>query len=208
MDEKAVYSLTYGLYLITAADGEKRSGCVANTLAQVTSKPVKVSVALNRDNYTTSLVLASGRFAAAVMTEDTDMDVIRNFGFRSGRDADKFAGGGYDDFGGVPTLKRDMAAVFSVRVTETLDLGTHILFAGEVEDAERCSDRPVMTYAYYHAVKKGATPKNAPSYREEREKKGRRCTVCGYVYEGENLPEDFRCPVCGQGADKFVKIGG
>lgn len=206
MDGKAMFSLTYGLYVITADDGTRRSGCVANTLAQVTSKPAQLSVALNKDNFTTSVIRSAGRFTAAVLTESAGMDVIRNFGFQSGRDADKFAGGNYPLFGGAPAPAEHVAAVFSVRVDHTLDLGTHILFAGEVEDAETRASEPVMTYAYYHAVKKGETPKNAPSYQEKTDKKGWRCKVCGYVFEGDALPEGFRCPVCGKGAEYFEKI--
>ncbi|MBE5780972.1 MAG: flavin reductase [Clostridiales bacterium] len=207
MDLTAMHQLTYGLYVITAQDGEHRGGCVVNTLSQVTSSPAKLSVTINKDNYTCELVKNSGRFAAVVLTEQADMDLIGGFGFRTGRDVDKFMGHDVQtDGAGVPYVAATAAARFSCKVVDQLDVGSHIMFIGLVEEAENLGGDP-MSYAYYHKVKKGTTPKNAPSYQEVVEKKGFRCTVCGHVAELDAIPDGFTCPVCGVPGHLFEKIG-
>lgn len=174
---------------------------------QVTSSPAQLAVTLNKDNYTEQLIEKSGRFSAVVLTQNCGMDIIRNFGFCSSRDNDKFEQCTYKrDTHGVPYPSEHMAARYSLKVVKTLDLGTHVLFVGEVEEAEVLSEEEVMTYAYYHQVKNGATPKNAPSYQEKSEKSGWRCTICGYIYEGDPLPEDYVCPLCGAPAALFEKL--
>ena len=207
MDSKALFTFSYGLYVVSAKDGERESACIANTLAQVTSSPVRLSVALNKNNYTTGLIQASGRFSAAVLSEETEMNTIANFGFQSGKDTDKFRVPCMTDGHGLRLPTDGMIAHVSCRVIETMDLGTHILFVGEMDEAETVPGGRPMTYAYYHSVKKGTTPKNAPSYQEAAPKKGFRCTVCGYFVEADSLPEDFRCPICKVGRDKFERIG-
>lgn len=208
MDTKALFQLSYGLYVISASAEGKESGCVANTLAQVTSSPAQLSVALNKNNFTTELIEKSGRFAAVVLSKEADMGLIANFGFRSGRDADKFAEAEHrTDAAGVKYPTAGASAVFSCKVNRMVDLGTHLLFVADLEDCEILNSAEPMTYAYYHQVKKGTTPKNAPSYQEEKPKKhGFRCTVCGYFLEADTLPADYKCPICGVGADKFVEV--
>lgn len=207
MDQTAFFKLSYGLYIISTTFEGKDAGCVANTLHQVTSSPAQLAVTLNKDNYTEQLIEKSGRFAAVVLTEYCDMDTIKNFGFCSSRDNDKFEKCVYQrDTHGVPYPKEHMAARYSLKVVQTLDLGTHVMFVGEVEEAEVLSEEEVMTYAYYHQVKNGATPKNAPSYQEKSEKSGWRCTICGYIYEGDPLPEDYVCPLCVAPAALFEKL--
>lgn len=208
MDTKALFQLSYGLYVISAKAEGRESGCVANTLAQVTSSPAQLSVALNKNNFTTELIQKSGRFAAVVLSEETDMNLIAGFGFRSGRDADKFADTACGtDASGIRYPTAGASAVFSCKVNRTVDLGTHLLFVADLEDCEILSGAKPMTYAYYHQVKKGTTPKNAPSYQEEKPKKhGFRCTVCGYFLEADTLPPDYKCPICGVGAEKFVEV--
>lgn len=207
MDQTAFFKLSYGLYIILTTSEGKDAGCVANTLHQVTSSPAQLAVTLNKDNYTEQLIEKSGRFSAVVLTQSCGMDIIRNFGFCSSRDTDKFEQCTYKrDTHGVPYPSEHMAARYSLKVVKTLDLGTHVLFVGEVEEAEVLSEEEVMTYAYYHQVKNGATPKNAPSYQEKSEKSGWRCTICGYIYEGDLLPEDYVCPLCGAPAALFEKL--
>lgn len=207
MNEKALYKLSYGLYVISSQAEGKVSGCVANTLQQVTSSPAQLSVALNKNNYTEQLIEKSGIFNGVVLTQDVDMDVIRRFGFQSGRDNEKYEGiaHAYDELQ-IPYLKEHCAARFTCKVVKKVDLGTHMLFVGEVVDCEVMAEDEVMTYAYYHKVKNGATPKNAPSYQEPAKKVGWKCTICGYVYEGDPLPQDFICPWCKAPAAVFEKI--
>lgn len=209
MDEKALYKLSYGLYIISSSYQGKDAGCVVNTLHQVTASPVQVSVAVNKNNYTAEIMQKAGRFDAVVLTQDVDMEVIGTFGFYSSKDSDKFAKHAYvRDAHGIPYVKEHTAATLGCRIVQTLDIGSHILFIGEVEEAQVTSDEDVMTYAYYHLVKNGKTPKNASSYQasQETKKVGWRCSICGYVYEGDPLPEDFICPICGAPAAVFEKL--
>ena len=208
MDPKAFFKLSYGLYIIsTEADG-KQAGCIANTFNQVTSSPAQVSVTLNKDNATEQRIEKSGKFAVTVLQQSADMELIGRFGFHCSRDTDKFSGldCGTDEQG-LPYVKAHAASRFSCKVVKTLDLGTHVLFIGEVVGSEVLDNGPVMTYEYYHQVKNGRTPQNAPSYQEEKKRvSGWRCLLCGYVYEGEILPADFICPICSAPASAFEKI--
>ena len=208
MDMKAFYSLSCGLYLVGAAHEGRDYGCVVNTVTQVTAEPAKLMVAINKENATTDAVLASGRFEAAVLCETAPMELIGTFGFKTSREVDKFAPfQTARDAHGVPYVTQDVAARFGCKVVDTLDAGTHMLIIGLVEEAEVLNTAAPMTYAYYHTVKKGLTPPKASSYQKAQPKaSGWRCTVCGYIYEGEELPADFVCPVCKQPASVFEKI--
>lgn len=207
MDKKAFFKLTYGLYLITSHHSGHDSGCIANTFTQVTSSPARVSIALNKDNYTTELIKESKVFNCGVLLDEVSMDTIRHFGFQSGRDVDKFKDIAYQtDENGVKQIKDGLSATFSCKVIDIIDAGTHILFIGEVNSCEVVSDKEVLTYTNYHNKKKGSTPKAAPSYIEETTKTGWRCTVCGFILEQEELPEDYICPICKQPASVFEKI--
>lgn len=207
MNETALFKLSYGLYIISSLDEGRGVGCVANTLQQVTSSPIHVSITLNKDNYTQQVIAKSGIFHASILTKEVDMDIIRTFGFQSSKDHNKFANLPIkNDVLGIPYITQHSAASLTCKVVNQLDLGTHVLFIGEVVDADIVSDEEVMTYAYYHQVKNGVTPKNAPSYQEKVEKSGWRCTICGYIYEGDVLPEDYVCPICGAPASAFEKV--
>jgi flavin reductase (DIM6/NTAB) family NADH-FMN oxidoreductase RutF len=167
MDTKAFYKVTYGLYIVSSCLEGKDCGCVVNTLQQVTSEPAKMSVAINKNNFTESLIEKSGVFAAVALTQEADIKLIGNFGFKSGRDVDKFAAYPFArDLNGVAYVTQSVAARFSLKLTDKLDLGTHMMLIGDVVDAEALSDAEPMSYAYYHLVKKGTTPKNAPSYQK------------------------------------------
>nr|WP_294466178.1 flavin reductase [uncultured Sellimonas sp.] len=201
MDKKAMYRLSYGLFVVTAKEGEKDNGCITNTVMQVTSAPNRISLAVNKENYTHDMILRTGKFLASVISEDASFDLFRNFGFQSGRDVDKFA-----DFTDVKRTGNGLYAVtkgtnawISAKVIQSVDLGSHTLFLAEVEDAEVLSDSPSATYAYYQDHIK---PKP-----EKTKTVGWRCRICGYIYEGEELPADFICPICKHGAEDFEKIG-
>ena len=207
MNQSSLHKLTCGLYVISSAFEKESSGCVANTLQQVTSSPVQLSITLNKNNYTEQLIEKSGVFNAVVLPQDVDMDTIRHFGFQSGKDVDKYGTFPHQlDAQNIPYIDGVGVCYFTCKVVSTLDVGSHVIFVGEVVDMDVLSDKEVITYAYYHKVKNGATPKNASSYQEKVEVKGWRCTVCGYIYEGEVLPDDYICPLCGAPAVMFEKL--
>ena len=167
MDMTAFYKITYGLYIVSARCDGSDCGCIVNTLQQVTAEPPKLSVALSKSNLTESLIEQSGYFAAVALTQDADIRLIGTFGFKSGRNVDKFAAYPFErDENGVAYITQSVAARFSVKLTDKLDVGTHVILVGDVLNAEILSDAEPMSYAYYHLVKKGTTPKNAPSYQK------------------------------------------
>jgi flavin reductase (DIM6/NTAB) family NADH-FMN oxidoreductase RutF/rubredoxin len=225
MDERALFKIGYGLYVVSSTDGKRFNGQIANALAQVTAEPIEVAVSINKQNLTHEFIIKSRVFAVSVLSIDTPLSFIGRFGFRSGREFDKFEGAAYKTGAtGVPVVLDNAVAYFEVEVFDELDLGTHTVFVGKVVEAELLNDGEPMTYAYYHAVKGGKTPKTAATYIEEKktvEVKGMDryvCTVCGYVYDPavgdpdggiepgtafEDLPEDWVCPVCGASKDEF-----
>ncbi|MHB8061214.1 MAG: flavin reductase [Ruminiclostridium sp.] len=207
MNSKSFYKISYGLYLVSSNFEEKQNGCISNTIIQVSAKPAKLSVALSKDNFTTEIIQKSGHFTATVLSQAVGMDVIGEFGFKTGKDVDKFANFNtkVDSFG-TKYLAENMGAIFSCKVLNSIDVGSHIMFIGEVEEADTLSDEPIMTYEYYHQVKNGTTPKNSPVYQAETKKSGYRCTVCGHIEELNELPEGFICPICGNPEDYFEKI--
>lgn len=207
MDTKAFFKLTYGLYIVTSKNNDQESGCVINTMTQVTSEPSQVSIVVNKNNYTTELIKQSGLCNVSVLLESISMDMIRQFGFQSGRDVHKFDGVDFAiDKNGIKYLTKDVAAMFACEVKKEVDVGTHIMFICEVTDMKVLNDGEVLTYTAYHQKKNGTTPKSAPSYIEATEKVGWRCDVCGYIYEGDVLPDDYICPICKVDASHFQKI--
>lgn len=205
MNKKAMYNLTYGLFVLTARLGEKDSGCIINTAGQVTSTPNRISIAVNKDNFTHDLVKESGKFNLSVLSERADFETFKHFGFQSGRTTDKFAG--YDackrSENGIYYVTDGTNAYISATVEQTIDLGTHTLFIASVDDMEVLAPEPSASYAYYQS--------NIKPKPDEKASKGKtvwRCTVCGYVYEGEELPPDYVCPLCKHPASDFEKVTG
>ena len=171
------------------------------------SEPARVCITLNKNNYTTSLIENSCVYNVGVLLDDIDMDVIRRFGFQSGKDVNKFDGIDYEvDCQNIKQITEGIAASFSVKVISMTDVGTHIMFVGDVIDCKVINEGEVLTYANYHNKKNGTTPKNASSYQADTSKHGWRCTVCGFILEADELPEDFICPVCKQPSSVFEKI--
>ena len=168
MDEKALYKITYGLYVVSAQADGQRGGCVVNTLQQVTAEPIRLSVAVSKENFTCQLIQRAGRFAAVALDQRADLMDIGRFGFRTGREIDKFQDIPFaQDKPGMPYPTKTACAHYSCKVEQTLDLGTHILFVGLAEEAEILSEEEALTYPYYRNVIKGKTPKNAPSYQKD-----------------------------------------
>lgn len=200
MDNKAFYNLTYGLFLLTAREDRRDNGCIVNTVVQVASEPARIAVSVIRKNHTCDMILRTGKFGVSALTEDAPFDLFQRFGMQSGRDVDKFEGfsGARRGEDGLLYLDRHANAAFSATVTERHDLGSHILFIAEVTDARRLADQPSCSYSYYQSHIK-------PQPRRS-EKKQWVCSVCGYVYEGDEVPDDFLCPLCNHGKEDFVPV--
>jgi flavin reductase (DIM6/NTAB) family NADH-FMN oxidoreductase RutF len=200
MDNKALFKVGYGLYVLTAKDGNRDNGCIINTVLQVTDTPTLTGViAVNKKNYTHDMIVKTGEFNISTLTTDTPFAVFTNFGFQSGRDADKFIG--KTDIkrsaNNIIYLHEYANAYLSFKVTDTIDFGSHSMFRANIIDGEALSNAESLTYAYYQQHIK---PK--PSG----QKRGYRCTICGYIHESDTLPEDFICPLCKHGAQYFTKL--
>ncbi|EEG74805.1 flavin reductase [[Clostridium] hylemonae] len=213
MNKNVFRNLSYGVYIISTLDGERGTGCVANSIMQITSEPATIALSMNHDNFTNSCIAASGKFAVSILSETSASSLIGQFGFQCGKDVDKFDGVGFTVKEGLPVID-DSCGYIVCNVIDTMETSTHTVFLGEVIDGDILGDAPAMTYAYYHNVVKGKSPKNAPTYLpEDKEESGDGgkwvCSVCGYVYDGptpfEELPDSYKCPVCGQGKDKFCR---
>ena len=220
MDRSVLHQLTYGLFAVTTTDGDKPAGCIVNTVVQVTSEPATVIVSVNHDNYTNGCIAKAGRFAVSIFGEESDSKTIGVLGYHSGKDTDKFADLKYQLEDGMPVIS-DAVAYGLFKVISTMESSTHTVFLGEMYGGEMLAGGNPMSYAYYRKVLKGSSPKNAPTYEapKEQEKKetpmseGKkiwRCTVCGYVYDGdtpfEDLPETWCCPLCGAPKHQFEQI--
>ena len=203
VDGHAMNKLSYGLFVLSARSGDKDNGCIINTVTQVTSKPNRISIAVNKANLTHDMILESGVFNISVLSTSAPFELFTHFGFQSGRTVDKFAGWVFSQRSdnGLLYLTACANAFLSAKVVSVQQLETHTVFLAEVTQAQVLSNEPSMTYANYHANVK---PKRQPA--KEPKKKGYVCKVCGYVYEGDTLPDDFVCPLCKHGAEDFEKI--
>ena len=202
MNTNAMYNLTYGLFVVTTNVNHKDYGCIVNTGLQV-ANPNKIAIAVNKANYTCEMIQQSKTYTLSVLSEAATFDVFKHFGFQSGRTVDKFEG--YSDVKkdslGNNYLTTGTNAYLSVEVEQMIDLDSHMMFIGELKDSDVLSKDASMTYAYYHANVK---PK--PQVKTEEKKTKWVCKICGYVYEGEELPEDFICPWCKHPASDFEKV--
>jgi len=200
MNKKAMYNISYGLYILSANRDGKDNACVVNTPVQVTTTPNRITIAVNKTNFTHDMIMDTGLFNLSVISQDAPFELFTHFGFQSGRDADKLGGWVFSkrSENGLLYLTSCVNAFISGKVISATDLGTHTLFLADVTDGDVLSDAESMTYAYYQKyVKESAKPAKSGGWR---------CRVCGYVHEGEDLPADFICPICKHGADDFEKI--
>lgn len=202
MNNSALYNINCGLFILTAADGKKQNGCIINTVMQVTQTPVQISITVNKSNYTADMILKTGKFNVSSIDESADFSLFERFGFSSGRSTDKFSGySGYKTApNGINYVTESTNAFFSAAVVNTVDAGTHYIFIAEVDDAEILSELASASYSYYH---KNIKPK--PEAKKS-EKTRWVCKICGYVYEGDELPPDFTCPLCKHPASDFEKM--
>lgn len=204
MDKKSVYKLSYGLFVLTASEGDKDNGCIVNTVIQLTSDPMQIAMTVNKGNLTHDMIKNTGKFNVSVIDNTAPFELFKHFGFKSGRESMKF--GTPDSYKFAPKYAENgllyvsayANAFMSGKVVKEIDLGTHTMFVAQMTDGEVLSDKPSMTYEYYLANVKP---------RPQQKKTGWVCKVCGYVYEGDVLPDDFVCPICRHGAADFEKIG-
>ena len=205
MNKKAMYNLTYGLFVLTANLNGKDNGCIINTAGQVTSEPNRISIAVNKANYTHDMIQETGIFNVSIISQAASFNLFKHFGFQSGRDTDKFEdleGWGRAE-NGVGYIALGTNAYISAKVVSSQDLGTHTLFIAEVTDMEVLNSAPSATYSYYQ---KHIKPQPQDTGTAPNGKTVWRCTVCGYEYEGEELPADFICPLCKHPASDFEKV--
>ena len=203
VDQNALFTLSYGLFVVTAAEGDKHNGCIINTAMQLTDTPKRISITVNKANYTHDMILRSRKFNLSVLSQSVPFALFQQFGFQSGRDVEKFDGK-YEiriSENGLTYLNQFANAFISGSVIQTIDCGTHTQFIADVTEARMLSSEPSVTYAYYFEHIK---PKPQPA---EDDKPGWVCKICGYVYEGENLPADYVCPLCKHGPEDFERIG-
>ncbi len=205
MDSKVLHNLSYGLFVVTANQDGKDNGCITNTALQIASDPLTISVAINKANLTCEMIQATKKMTISILSEDATFDIFKHFGYQSGRDVDKFAD--YKDcrrtVNGTMAITKGTNAYISVYVTAEVDLGSHILFIGMPTDGEVISSVPSATYDYYF---KNIKPKPEAVGKTLDGKTVWVCKICGYEYVGEELPEDFICPICKHPAADFEKV--
>lgn len=205
IEKEAMYKLSYGLFMLTTKGEERQNGCIVNTVMMLTDNPKRITVFVNKANYSEELMRKGGIFNVSVLTEETPFETFKQFGFCSGRDVDKFAGATYPTTeNGLYYLPNYANAVLSGKVIDSLDYGTHTLFVAEVTEAKTLSSAPSVTYEYYQ---NNIKPKPQAVKAQEAETAAKRyvCKVCGYVHEGE-LPDDFICPWCKHPASDFEEM--
>lgn len=202
MDNTVLYDLSYGMYAVGVKDGMRECGCIVNTIFQVSTIGPLIALSMNKDNYTCSLIEKSKCFSLSILPETIDSQVITDLGFQTGKDKDKWAKLKHHLFRELPVIDGALGYMMC-EVQSQMDAGTHFVFLAKVVDAKKGDSGKPMTYAYYHNVLKQSAPAKAPTYRKEEKWV---CSVCGYVYDGDNFenePDDYVCPVCGAKKDMF-----
>ena len=203
MDNSAMFKLSYGLFVVTVRGADRQNGCITNTAMQVTTDPNRISLTVNKANLTHDLIAETGEFNVSILSEKAVFDTFKHFGFQSGSDVDKFDG--YTDMekasNGIYYITAGTNAYICAKVIDSIDLGTHTMFIADVTDAVSLNDDPSATYTYYHAHIK---PKRQPAKTEGEPVWV--CKICGYVYEGDPIPDDFICPLCKHPASDFERV--
>jgi flavin reductase (DIM6/NTAB) family NADH-FMN oxidoreductase RutF/rubredoxin len=220
---EALFRISYGLYLVSSGTRETGNGYISNTVFQVTSDPPRFATCCHKENHTAGFISTTGSFAISVLDKDATSAIIGTFGYKSGKEVNKMEGMDitYGETG-VPIVMNETIAFLECRVIETIDVGTHLMFIGELVRAELLDEgKEPLTYLYYRKVKKGLAPKNAPTYIDESKLTKEQepayarneCSVCGYIYDDEKeevrfeeLPENWHCPVCGAAKEEFKKL--
>ena len=195
----ALFNISYGLYVLTAKN-KKYNGCIINTLMQVTSVPNRISITINKDNYTTNMIVATGEFNVSILDNTAKFELFKHFGFQSGKTVDKFSG--FRNYklasNGIPYITQRTNAYISAKVVSSVDVGTHIIFIADIVESEILSSNESVTYDFYHK-------KIKPSVKTANNKVVYVCRICGYVYSGDPIPDDFICPICKHGKEDFER---
>jgi flavin reductase (DIM6/NTAB) family NADH-FMN oxidoreductase RutF len=217
----ALFKISYGLYIVCSGDQNRGNGFISNTIFQVTAEPPQFAACCHKNNFTCGFIERSGAFSVSILNQDASSEIFGRFGYRSGKDFDKLNGMKIK-FGdtGVPIVLNESVAFIECRLVRTIDVGTHIIFIGELINAELLDDsRPPMTYQHYRQVKKVVAPKNAPTYIDKSKPittppaamNKFQCPACGYIYDEavekikfKDLPDDWVCPVCGSVKQDFI----
>ena len=233
MNYEALFKLSYGLYIVSAKHGDIKNGYIANTVFQVTAEPPQLAISCSKDNFSEKLIRDSGKFSVSILRENADSSLIGNFGYKSGREINKFIGIDYfvssED---IPVVMDNCVAWFTCEITQIVDVDTHTLFIGRIINNDLLSAKKPLTYDYYRNVKKAKSPKNAPTYIDESKLSKNNdvktsdslryeCPACGYVYNSvlgdpdggiapgtkfEDIPDDWECPICGIGKEDFEQV--
>jgi len=221
---EALFKISYGLYIVSSGDKKHGNGYISNTVFQVSSQPAKFAACCNKNNYTAGLIQKSGCFSVSVLHKDTSPEILGRFGYKSGKDLDKMEGM-VIQYGetGVPVVMNETVAFLECKLIQTIDVGTHWMFIGELIQSEIIDDdKELLTYLYYRQVRKGAAPRNAPTYvdkskpaemKTQEVTKKYECSACGYIYDEAkekirfaDLPDDWECPVCGSPKADFIEM--
>lgn len=200
MNTKAMFKIQYGLFVLTAREGDRDNGCIINTALQVTSTPCQITIAVNKTNYTHDMIQRTKEFNVSIISEDATFDLFQHFGFHTGKEEDKFANytNATRSDNGLYYITQGVNSFISAKVVGETDMGTHTVFSAVVTGCEILTEIPSTTYNYYQCnIKPVAAPPKT---------KGWLCTVCGYIYEGDPLPEGYICPICKHGVEAFEKI--
>lgn len=205
MNTKAMHKLSYGLFVLTANENGKDNGCIINTAIQAASEPNQLSICVNKSNYTHDMIFRTGEFNVSTINQNADFELFKHFGFQSGKNTNKFEN--FSDFkrskNGIAYITEGINSYISVKVNKTVDLGSHTMFIGEITDMDVLNDVPSATYEYYlNNIK----PKPEAVGTTNDGQTVWRCTICGYEYVGEELPDDFVCPLCKHPASDFEKV--
>ena len=217
MNLDALKALSYGMFIITTRKDTKNVGCLINTVMQITSKNPILAVSINKENYTNEVLKETKKCAISILSTTASMDLISKFGYSSSRNTNKFENRNYQNIQELPVIMDDICGYIIGEVIQVIDAETHDIFLIRIQQTEMISDTAPMTYKYYQEELKGVSPKNAPTYQEVKKENNNairyQCTICGYIYDNskekinfKDVPDDWKCPICKVGKDKFVKL--
>ena len=217
MNIEALMDITYGMYIVSTSYDNKFVGCIVNTITQITSTNPIISVSINKNNYTNEILKKSKRIAISILSERTSKDTIITFGYNSSKDINKFENIKYELINDIPIVLDNICGYIYGDIINVVDCETHDIFLIRVQDTKKVNNLNPMTYSFYHNNLKGTSPKNAPTYvktsNDNHEYNIYECIICGHIYDEsiekikfEDLPDDWKCPTCGVGKDKFKKI--
>jgi len=224
IDFNALFKISYGMYIVSSGDATYGNGFISNTVFQVTAEPAQFAACCNKNNYTSDIIEKYGYFSVSVLHQNTASETFGKFGYKSGKDTNKMEGTTLQ-YGktGVPIVLDDAIAFLECKLVQKFDVGTHYIFIGELIQSQILDESiDPMTYAYYRQIKRGAAPKNAPTYvdksklepKSDAANSGKyQCTACGHIYDNEieaipfaDLPNDWKCPLCGADKEDFIEV--